>query len=155
MANYSFVTPWNIVAAIEDVFEALMASERYPEWWPSFVRYRSLTPGVTGVGAQAEQVVRSVLPYQLTYRTKTTKLDPPREVAYDAVGDLNGRGRFVLEPSAHGTSVTYYWDVATAKRLMNALSPFLRPLFMWHHNWVMRQGERGLNQWLAAGKLRA
>jgi uncharacterized protein YndB with AHSA1/START domain len=149
MAAYSFVTTWFIPADSGRVWEALNTPERYPEWWPSFVAYRPLTPGVTGVGARAERVVRGALPYRLRYTTTTTRFDPPREVAYDADGDLIGSGRFLLAPRDGGTEVTFLWDVRTARRVMNWSAPLLRPLFAWNHNRVMAQGERGLRRLLA------
>jgi hypothetical protein len=153
MPDYHFVTHWSIKAPIEDVFEALMTPERYAEWWPSIVSDKSLTPGMTGVGARAERVVRGRLPYQLRYVTTTTHLAPPREVAYDSDGDLVGPGRFLLEPQNEGTEVTFDWDVRTTGKLMNWLEPLLRPLFAWNHDWVMERGGKGLNRWLAEGKL--
>lgn len=150
MAVYSFVTDWFIPADPGRVWDELNATDRYHEWWPSFVEYRTLTPELTGVGARAERVVRGALPYQLRYTTTTTRFDPPREVAYDSVGDLIGDGRFLVLPHNGGTQVTFHWNVRTSRRVMNALAPLLRPLFAWNHNWVMAQGERGLKQRLSA-----
>jgi hypothetical protein len=70
-------------------------------------------------------------------------------LAYDAEGDLVGRGRFVLTPRGDDTEVVFYWDVQTTGRWPNVLAPMLRWLFAWNHNWVMAQGERGLAAWLA------
>jgi uncharacterized protein YndB with AHSA1/START domain len=150
MAAYSFVTHWFIPASQDRVWAALKATDRYHEWWPSFIGYRSLTEGDVRVGSRAEQVVRGALPYKLQYETTLTKMDPPHEAAYDAHGDLKGRGRFVLVPrqDGAGTEVTFYWDVQTTGRAMNILAPLLRPLFAWNHNWVMAGGERGLTKWL-------
>lgn len=149
MAEYRFVTRWFIPAKPGRVWDALNATDRYHEWWPNFVGYRSLTPGVTGVGARAERVVRGALPYRLRYTTTTTLMYAPREVAYDADGDLVGRGRFILAPRNGGTEVTFHWDVRTTGRAMNLLAPLLRPLFAWNHNRVMARGERGLRCLLA------
>jgi uncharacterized protein YndB with AHSA1/START domain len=149
VAAYHFVTVWRVSAPAERVWDVLTASERYGEWWPAFVAFRDLTPGVSGVGERAERVVRGRLPYSLRYITTVTLRERPREVAYDSEGDLVGRGRFVLEPDGDGTRVTYHWDVGTTRPLLNALAPLLRPLFAWNHDWVMAQGERGLARRLA------
>jgi hypothetical protein len=150
MAAYRFVTTWFVPAGPERVWDELNAPERYPEWWPSFVVYRALTPGTTGVGARAERVVRGALPYRLRYTTTTTRFDPPREVAYDSDGDLIGDGSFRICPRDGGAEVTFHWNVRTHRRLMNLLAPLLQPLFAWNHNWVMAQGERGLRRRLSA-----
>ena len=149
MAAYSFVTNWFIPAPLDRVWEALYSPESYHEWWPMFAEYKRLTPESTGVGARAERVVVGVLPYRLRYTTTTTRYDPPREVAYDSTGDLEGGGSFRLEPVEGGTAVTFHWDVSTNKRLMNLLTPLFRRAFEWHHNWVMKQGERGLTKRLS------
>ena len=149
MAAYSFITHWHFRAPIERVWAALNTPERYPEWWPCIVEYRKLTPELTGVGARAERVVKGRLPYVLRYRTTVTRHEPPREIAYDAEGELTGKGRFVLETEGDGTHVTFYWDVCTTGVMMNLLAPLLKWLFAWNHNWVMDQGEKGLAAWLA------
>ncbi len=148
MAAYSFVTHWWFDAPLEAVWQALDAPERYTEWWPSIVEYKDLTPDIHGVGTRAERVVRGRLPYSLRYTTTTNRYDPPREIAYDAAGDLSGRGRFVLSFEAGRTHVTFHWDVETSGFWLNLLAPVLKPLFAWNHHWVMAQGERGLAQWL-------
>jgi uncharacterized protein YndB with AHSA1/START domain len=148
MAAYSFVTTWRFQAPLELVWQVLNEPARYPEWWPSIVSYRPLTPGLTGVGARGERAVRGRLPYTLRYTTTVTRHEPPRELAYDATGDLVGRGRFVLTGRGGGTEVVCYWDVETTGVVFNLLAPVLRWLFAWNHNQVMRIGERGLAQWL-------
>lgn len=149
MAEYSFVTRWRFKAPLERVWAALDQPERYADWWPAIVEYRDLTPGIHGVGNRAERVVKGRLPYTLRYTTTVTHYEPLREIAYDAVGELTGAGRFVLQANGEGAEVTFYWDVQTSGFWMNLLAPLLKPLFAWNHNWVMKQGERGLAQQLA------
>ena len=149
MAAYSFVTHWRFQAPIDVVWDALNTPERYPEWWPCILEYRKLTPELTGVGARAERVVKGRLPYTLRYQTTVTTHEPPREIAYDATGELTGKGRFVLSEAEGWTKVIFYWDVQTTGFWMNLLAPGLKWLFAHNHNWVMEQGERGLAQWLA------
>lgn len=149
MASYSFVTTWRLHAPIADVWQALNDAERYHEWWPGMVAFRKLNPEVIGVGAKSERAVRGRLPYTLRYQTTTTRVDPPRELAYDASGDLVGRGRFVLSEQGEWTQVIFYWDVQTSGLWMNLLAPIFRRLFAWNHDWVMARGERGLANRLA------
>ena len=144
MAEYSFVTRWRFQAPIEQVWRVLDRPERYAEWWPAIVEYRDLTPEIHGVGSRAERVVKGLLPYTLRYTTTVTLYEPPREIAYDATGELTGFGRFVLQSDGPWTDVTFYWDVRTSGFWMNLLAPLLKPLFAWNHHWVMKQGERGL-----------
>lgn len=150
MAQYSFVTTWRLAQPIERVWEAINAAEDYPRWWPNILRYECLTPdNPRGVGARGRRVVRGILPYSLDYETAITKSDEPRELAFEATGDLVGHGRFVFAPRDGGTDVVIYWDVTTQGRWLNRLAPLLKWLFAWNHNNVMRRGEEGLRIWLA------
>jgi uncharacterized protein YndB with AHSA1/START domain len=148
MSAYRFVSVWKFAAPIERVWKALNSPDTYPRWWPSMRSYRDLTPGVVGVGARSERVVKGRLPYQLRYTTTITRSDAPRELAYDATGDLVGDGRFLLEEKDGGTVVTFYWNVQTTHWWMNAFAFLLRPLLSWNHTQVMAEGERGLAKWL-------
>jgi hypothetical protein len=149
MAQYSFVTTWRFQHPIEHVWEAINAAEDYPRWWSNILYYKCLTPeNPRGVGASGERAVRGLLPYSLTYTTTITRTDAPRELAYNANGDLVGHGRFVLRETGSETEVQIYWDVGTNGRWLNRLAPALKWLFAWNHNYVMRRGERGLAEWL-------
>ena len=149
MADYRFVTTWRFQKPIQRVWEAIEAAEDYPRWWPNILSYQCLTPeNPHGVGAKGQRVVRGILPYSLLYTTTITKSEPPRELAFDAVGDLVGDGRFVFQEEAGGTEVVIFWNVATDGRWLNRLAPLLKWLFAWNHNHVMRCGESGLRTWL-------
>src|SRR5262249_23675499 len=120
--------------------------------------YHCLTPdNPEGVGARGERLVRGLLPYSLRYTTNITRSIPPRELDYDAAGDLVGRGRFELretqgDSGASETEVVIYWQVETSGRWLNRLAPLLKWLFAWNHDYVMRRGEQGLATWLARDK---
>jgi uncharacterized protein YndB with AHSA1/START domain len=159
MAAYNFTTIWRFRQPIERVWDAINAAEDYPRWWPDILYYECETPeNPRGVGARGTRAVRGFLPYSLRYSTEITKTDAPRELAYDARGDLEGDGRFVLAEVADGktdseangrvTEVTIYWNVDTKGRWLNRLAPLLKWLFAANHNYVMRRGERGLAKWL-------
>ncbi len=149
MAEYRFVTAWTIQASRERTWAALTDRGGYSAWWPSMPRCQRINPAVRGLGAITEQEVRGRLPYALRYSTVTTEFDPPNVMAYNATGDLEGEGRMIFEPGEDGgTKVTFHWNVRTNHRLLNWLSPLLRPVFAWNHNAVMSEGEAGLNAWL-------
>lgn len=159
MAAYNFTTIWRFRQPIQRVWDAINAAEDYPQWWPDILYYECDTPeNPRGVGARGTRAVRGFLPYSLRYSTIITKTDAPRELEYDAMGDLEGKGRFVLAEVADGngssaangrvTEVVIYWNVDTKGRWLNRLAPLLKWLFAANHNYVMRRGERGLAKWL-------
>ena len=42
------------------------------------------------------------------------------------------------------TAVVYEWNVHTTKPWMNAMAPLAAPVFALNHDWVMRNGGKGL-----------
>jgi hypothetical protein len=147
LAQYSFVTTWNVRAPADKVWDALQCMSA---WWPGMVVSKILTPGPTGVGTRYERLTRGKLPYDLRYLVTVTRFDPPREAAYDSKGDLVGKGSYVLTQRGETTTVVFTWDVATSGFWMNVLAPLLKPLFAWNHNYVMAEGEKGLARYLSA-----
>jgi uncharacterized protein YndB with AHSA1/START domain len=158
MTRYSFVSDWRFDASIEAVWEALADSERWPQWWPGVVSVVELEPGADdGVGNLRRYVFRGPIPYRLAFEMRATRIERPVALEGEAVGDLEGSGRWRLAPTPQGgTAVRYLWEVRTNRRWMNLLAPLLRPLFDWNHDANKRGGERGLRRHLErAGSRRA
>lgn len=144
MAHYRFLTTWVLEAPIDDVWDLLYESERWPEWWRGVERVRILEPGdANRVGELARYTWRSRLPYELEFDVLTTRVERPHLVEGTATGALAGLGRWRLF-EGRGTAVTYEWNVETTERWMNALGPVARPAFRWNHDYVMRAGGVGL-----------
>ena len=145
MAEYHFVSTWQIQAPIEQVWEEIRHSERWPEWWKYVVAVEELEPGdADGVGTRQRLLFRTRLPYTLGFDVRVTKVQPPTELAAEATGELEGTGRWTLTPADGGTLVRYYWDIRTTKAWMNLLAPVARPTFTWNHDELMRAGGEGL-----------
>jgi uncharacterized protein YndB with AHSA1/START domain len=145
MTEYHFVTDWQIAAPVEAVFEALVDSRRWPEWWHGVRSVEEIAAGnPDGIGNVRRYVFRARLPYDLAFEMRTTRIEPPTALEGEASGELAGTGRWRLEPVEGGTHVRYLWDVRTTRAWMNLLAPVARPLFAWNHDAVMRWGEQGL-----------
>lgn len=152
MAHYEFVTTWQLDAPIEQVFDVLRDSERYPVWWKGVKQVQVLVPGSEeGIGAASRFTWRSVLPYSLSFDLHVTRVEEPRVIEGQARGELSGTGIWMLsERDGGGTKVVYDWRVRTTKAWMNAFGPLARPAFVWNHDVVMKQGARGLAALLGA-----
>jgi uncharacterized protein YndB with AHSA1/START domain len=145
MAEYHFVSTWQIQAPIEQVWDEISHSERWPEWWKYVVGVEELEPGdADGVGKRQRLLFRTRLPYTLGFDVRVTHVQPPSELAAEATGELTGTGRWTLTPADGGTLVRYYWDIRTTKRWMNLLAPVARPAFRWNHDELMREGGESL-----------
>ena len=146
MARYRFLTTWALEAPVEDVWQAIYETERWPEWWRGVKVAEQLRGGQgpdDGVGSIHRYVWRSLLPYDIEFSMTTTRVERPYLLEGEADGNLRGRGRWRLW-SGQGTAVTYEWDVETTIPWMNLIAPIGRPVFHWSHDVVMRNGGHGL-----------
>jgi hypothetical protein len=151
MSAYSFLTTWCVGAGVRDVWDVISASDRYPEWWKGVRTVTELEPGGEhGVGALSRFEWRSRLPYSLEFDMRVTRSEPPYLLEGHARGELEGVGLWRLYEGPAGTALVYAWDVSTRRPWMNRLAPVGRPVFTWNHDYVMRQGARGLAERLGA-----
>jgi uncharacterized protein YndB with AHSA1/START domain len=151
MADYHFVSIWQINAPIERVWEEIYHAERWPSWWKYVIGVDELEPGAAdGVGRRLRLLFRTRLPYTLGFDIRVTRVQPPSELEAEATGELEGTGRWTLTHADGGTLVRYNWDIRTARRWMNLLAPVARPMFSWNHDELMREGGQSLARRLDA-----
>lgn len=153
MTSYRFLSTWCIAAPIARVWEVLSVPERYPEWWKGVRGVAVLEPGPDGgrgVGTLYRLQWRSKLPYTLEFDSRVTRMDAPHLLEGRASGELTGIGAWRLFEGPLGTVALYDWRVATTRAWMNALAPIARHVFVWNHDYVMRQGAHGLAEVLGA-----
>ena len=151
MAEYHFVSTWQIQAPIERVWDEIYHSERWPSWWEYVVAVDELEPGAAdGVGKRQRFLFRTRMPYMLGFEACLTSVKPPSKLETEATGELEGTGRWTLTSADGGTLVRYDWDVRTTKRWMNLLAPVARPAFNWNHHELMRVGGQSLARRLGA-----
>ena len=152
MADYSFLTTWALAAPLQPVYDAIHDTAAWPSWWKGVEEVERLEEGdADGVGALDRFVWKSKLPYRLEFQMRSTRIDKPYLVEGEAVGELQGRGRWrFFEAPGPVTCVTYEWNIATTERWMNVLAPVAKPVFAWNHDYVMRGGGAGLSRLLNA-----
>ncbi|KAI9129839.1 SRPBCC family protein [Acaryochloris sp. CCMEE 5410] len=147
MAHYNFITVWDIDAPIEDVWEQLIHSEDWPQWWPAVQSVIELEKGdEQGIGNIREYHWKTPLSYALSFKTRLVRIEPPILIEGIASGEVEGKGIWELQSIPKGTRVHYYWIVVTTKLWMNLLALLLKPLMEWNHNATMKQGAQGLSQ---------
>jgi uncharacterized protein YndB with AHSA1/START domain len=151
MAQYEFLTTWCLDAPIERVFDVLRAARRYPQWWKGVQSVVALEEGdADGVGEASRFTWRSVLPYELSFDSRITRVERPYVICGTATGELEGEGTWRLFEGKEGTAAVYEWRVRTTRRWMNVIGPVARPAFAWNHDLVMRQGAHGIARELGA-----
>lgn len=148
--DYVFITIWHIKAPVKDVWKAIFLSLEWPSWWKGVVCVKPIKVDTQhkGVGSIAEYTWKSVLPYTLTFQTVATKVIENKELEGKASGELEGIGLWTFSEKNGITTARYEWRVNMTQPLLKALSPILRPVFIWNHNQIMTQGEKGLRKLL-------
>lgn len=141
MAHYRFESEWELEAPIDRVFDLLSHPEDFQRWWPSVTRSERLEEGdEDGVGAIAEYTLRSPVFYSMDFQAKALEVERPRRIHTLVRGDLIGTGTYELEQLEGRTMIRFLWYVSTTRRWMNVVAPLARPLFVWAHHHVMREG---------------
>lgn len=151
MGDYHLSTRWVVRAPIEQVWEAIVDTQAWPDWWKGVVSAEVLDPGAAdGIGRRVRYAFRSALPYTLSFDIVLREVRRPRLLLGDASGDLEGTGRWDLIEDGGVTTLACTWHVRTTGAAMSALTPLLRPAFVWNHHLVMRWGAEGLARRLDA-----
>jgi quercetin dioxygenase-like cupin family protein/uncharacterized protein YndB with AHSA1/START domain len=141
--EYLFVDEWDVAAPQEAVFDALADARTYPTWWtPVYIDVEA--DGPPALGRTSKQHFKGRLPYHLHTRSRITRLEPPSVVQGDVEGDLRGRGTWTLTAIPGGTHVRFDWRVFADRKLLHTLTPVLRPLFRWNHDWAIARAMEGL-----------
>ncbi len=144
-ANFHLTTDWSLNAPREAVWQALIAPEEWPSWWPAAKKVERIAEGdETGVGAVRRMSWRTALPYTLTFDMRTTRIEPMTRIEGEAEGELSGIGRWSVWPDGRRTRARYEWIVEVKEPRIRFLAPLLRPVFVWNHNTVMGSGFNGL-----------
>ena len=142
-SEYLFVDEWDVAAPREAVFDALADARTYPRWWtPVYIDVDADGPPV--LGKVSSQHFKGRLPYHLHTRSTITRLEWPHVVEGDVEGDLRGRGLWTLTEIPAGTHVRFDWRVFADRKLLRTLTPVLRPVFRWNHNWAIARAMEGL-----------
>ena len=152
MSDYEFVSVWRLDAPIDRVWNEIKSSERWSEWWKGVISVVELKEGdEDGLGSIRRSTWKSALPYKLEFDSEITRIEPLKLIEARAFGELNGLGLWQFFDEGEGkTRVQYDWRVKTTKPWMNLIAPLARPFFRWNHDVIMRWGEEGLKQRLAA-----
>ncbi|PYI68929.1 hypothetical protein CVV68_03720 [Arthrobacter livingstonensis] len=130
----------------------------WPVWWPGCTYAKPLERSPQAGTSKDELLLattanlkfKASLGYTLAVSHHPTHVENPREVIFDAGGDLAGEGRVVLTSIDNGhTRMDIEWRVRPTSRWINFLSPVAAPAFTYAHAAPMRRGESGLRDALA------
>lgn len=150
MPSFHFDTTWHLAASTDKVFDALTDSLHWPDWWPGLVEVQPLEAGDEhGIGCTQRFVWKSRMGYCLRFDICITHVRLPSLIEGEASGDVAGIGSWQLHAEETGTRVRYLWQVRTVRPWLSLLSCVARPLVLWNHRAMMREGRKGLARQLS------
>jgi uncharacterized protein YndB with AHSA1/START domain len=145
MSDYRLITLWRIKAPVQPVFDAILDSLHWPDWWPGVEHVEECATGdADGIGSVRRYTWKGRLPYRVRFDARTTRIEQMRILEAIVSGDLEGIGRWTFSDGGDVTTVRYEWYVRTTRRWMNLLAPIARPVFTRNHHLLMHQGAEGL-----------
>jgi uncharacterized protein YndB with AHSA1/START domain len=135
MASYRFLTIWVFDTPIERVWDVITDNQNLPTWWNAVKQVKQLESGdADGVGSVWQMTWGTPLSYSISFISTITRVEAPKLLELNAIGEVEGSGRWELESTTEGTLVRYYWTVNTTKAWMNLMAIFLKPLMEWNHS---------------------
>lgn len=141
--TYHFVSRWRVKASTDEVYDIISQPLEFPRWWPSVYLdcVETAAGAPNGTGRCVQFHTKGLLPYTLRWESCVTEAAAPRRIVFEAAGDFNGRGIWSFVQNGPFTDVTFDWKLTVSRRLLQYLTPVLRPVFEANHKWAMRQGE--------------
>jgi uncharacterized protein YndB with AHSA1/START domain len=145
-----FKDEWDVDAPQEAVFEALADGRKYPEWWkPVYIDVEGDCE--PSLGCITHQHFKGKLPYTLKTTSEIVAYNPPNSFSVKVVGDLTGTGVWTLTPTDGKVHIRFDWTVIADRALLRYLTPILRPVFRWNHNWSVKRAIEGLEPYARRG----
>jgi hypothetical protein len=145
MAEYHLQTIWRIKAPLEKVYDAILNSLTWPDWWQGVEKVEQTASGdVDGINSIRRYSWRGELPYSLILDVRATGIQKLVAIEGEATGDLAGIGRWHFSRKGLITTVHFDWHVHSTKWWMNLVAPLARTLIIRNHNLIMTQGGEGL-----------
>ncbi|MEV8143790.1 hypothetical protein [Specibacter sp. NPDC078709] len=156
---YDLSSSWTFPNTRQQVWDVIAdPSMAWPDWWPGCTLAKPLERSSQTATSNNELLLattatlnfKASLGYTLSVSYHPTMVDDPKEIIFDAGGDLEGEGRVILSDKANKvTQMDIEWRVRPTSRWMSFLSPVAAPAFTYAHAALMRRGEEGLRDYLA------
>jgi len=137
-SEYVFVDEWDVDAPIEAVYDVMADARTYPEWW------RPVYISVEGDEKVTQHHFKGRLPYTLNMRAELVSEDRPNRFEVRVDGDLRGKGVWTFTQRNGKTRVRWDWVVFADRPLLKYLTPVLKPLFRFNHNWAVERAKEQL-----------
>ena len=138
-APFRFDRSFDLDATPAELWRALAATDRYPEWW-SWLRV--LEGAELREGTVAQCVVRAPIPYTLEFEVAVQRVVPHEVIDTHVHGDLEGPARLEISPRPQGCAARLAWTLEMRDALLRPFSVLARPVLMWAHDRLIATGLR-------------
>jgi uncharacterized protein YndB with AHSA1/START domain len=136
---FEFDRSWRFDVPVEQLWDALAATDDYPRWWSWLDHYEA---GPLEAGTVATFRVRPPLPYTLSFSVTVDEVIPKQRVIATVGGDVEGPARLEIEAVAAGSRARLSWELALRHRFLARIEPVARPAMLWGHDVVVSMGVR-------------
>jgi hypothetical protein len=150
--EYAIDTTWTLRADPAELCAVFRDTASVTRWWrAAFLSAEVLEAGdALGVGRIVAFRSKGWLPYTVVNIARIEALDPARGFTMRTFGDIVGTCDCTIAPAGEGrVRATFRWRLRIEKPMVKLLTPWLRPLFVSNHRWLMRQGLVGLRHEIA------
>lgn len=145
--HYHFTTTWKVDALLEKVWNIIKRPEDWTQWWKGVLKAEIISPGdINGIGKKHAFIWQNFTPNKLHFTSEVIFIDELKCIEAKVEGELEGTGTWHFSNQGKETIISFEWKVATTKMWMNIFAPVLKPVFIWNHNWLMKQGEKGIKK---------
>ena len=120
---FHFERTWELDVTPEVFWATISRTDEYRRWWPWLRRFDAddLVQGAMWVVE-----IQSPLPYALRVQLLFDEVVPGERLEARVTGDLDGRARLVLAPTAGGSAIDVGWDMAPRSRAMQVAARVAR-----------------------------
>ncbi len=149
--SFLVTSAWELnhpVAKLRSVIHDPLAITRW--WSPVFLYVEEIDRGgVNREGFRLRCFTKGLLPHTFQFIANISEVSDDQLVVRTE-GDFNGVGTIRLSPQDQTTRVFVEWTVDVCQPYIRPFLKILKPVFVWNHQWAMRQGKNGLERMLDA-----
>jgi hypothetical protein len=139
----SFVSDrdWTFEVTPDELWSAMIETDRYPSWWPWLRRFDPGEGFETGARWHCE--VAPPLPYVVRFSVTLDRIEHGSSARATVDGDVRGDALLTVEDLGGGrSSARLRSRLAPANPVLRNVGRVARPVVEWGHDWVLDQGRR-------------
>jgi hypothetical protein len=145
-SEFHFVSRWQALGTRDEAYAILADLPSLSSWWPAVFLDCDLVEdgGPDGIGLEVCVCTRAWFSQVQLWHQRITAATAARELVIDTIGDIEGRGRWILDQDGPRVVVVSEWRGRVRHALGARLGWILKPFLVSNYHWAMARGEEGL-----------